>query len=78
MVVLLKIILGLLSIADSLVFLFVYSDFKKTRKTEGFDELSPWEKLRFNMVFFFISCSLISLFVFLIYYIIIPITIGNV
>jgi hypothetical protein len=78
MVVLLKIILALLSIANAFTFLFVYSDFKKTRKTEGFDELSPWEKLRFNTVFFFISCALISLFVFLVYYIVIPITIGNV
>jgi hypothetical protein len=77
MIIILKIILALLSITDIFVFRFVFIDFNKTRKTEGYDELSPWEKLRFNLIFFFISCSLISLLVFLLYFVIIPITIGN-
>lgn len=75
MVVLLKIILGLLSIANVLVFRFIYKDFYKVRKSEGYDSLSIWEKFRFSSVFFFILTMSISFLVFLMYFIIVPIQI---
>lgn len=75
MVVLLKIILGLLCLANIFVFRFIYKDFSKIRKSDGYDDLSVWEKFRFSTVFFFILTTSISFFVFLLYFILIPIQI---
>lgn len=75
MIIILKIILGLMAIANILVFRFVTKDFIKVRKTDGFDNLSIWEKMRFSSVFYFILTALVSLFVFLSYFIIAPIQI---
>lgn len=75
MIILLKIILGLIAIANALVFRFVTKDFIKVRKTEGYDNLSIWEKMRFSSVFYFVLMALVSLFVFLVYFIAIPIQI---
>jgi len=75
MIILLKIILGLLSVANILIFRFIYKDFYKIKKSEGYDSLSIWEKFRFSSIFFFILTSSLSLLVFLIYFIVVPIQI---
>ena len=75
MIILLKIILFLFLVADILATRFVIKDFIKVRKTEGFDNLSIWERIRFSSVFYFIITALISLSIFLGYFIIVPIQI---
>jgi hypothetical protein len=76
MIILLKIILGLIAVANGFIFKFVIQDFMKVRKTDGYDNISIWEKIRFNSVFYFMFMALISLFVFLVYFIIIPLQIA--
>lgn len=76
MIILLKIILGLISVADLLACRFVLKDFSKVRKSDGYDNLSIWEKIRFSTVFYFITMAMISLFAFLVYFIIIPLQIA--
>lgn len=76
MVYVLKVILGILAIAMGLSIRFIYRDFDGVRKSEGYDELSVWEKLRFNFTFFSMFTGIASLIVFLIYFIITKITIG--
>lgn len=75
MIILLKIILGLLALANIFIFRFVIKDFMKVRKTDGFDNLSIWERIRFSSIFFFMFSALLSLFVFLVYFIVIPLQI---
>lgn len=75
MIILLKIILGLIAVANILIGRFVAQDFSKVRKSEGYDNLSVWEKIRFTSVFYFILMALTSLFFFLIYFIVIPLQI---
>lgn len=72
MIIILKIILGLLALANIFVFRFVVKDFLKVKKTDGFDNLSIWERIKFGSVFYFIFTALLSLLVFLVYFIIIP------
>lgn len=76
MIYVLKVILGLLSLAMGLATRFVYLDYKGIKQTEGFDDLSIWQKIRFNFTFFSIFSSIVSLIVFLVYFIISKITIG--
>ena len=76
MIILLKIILGLLSIATGFTVWNVWKDYRSTKKQDGYDELSIWRRARFNMQSFFILSSLISLIVFLAYFIVIKITMG--
>ena len=76
MIYVLKVILGLLSLAMGLATRFVYLDYKNIKQTEGFDELSIWQRIRFNFTFFSIFSSIISLIVFLFYFIIAKIKIG--
>jgi hypothetical protein len=78
MIWVLKIILALIAIANVFIFRFVTKDFNRVRKSEGYDNLSVWEKMRFSSVFYFILMALLSLFIFLVYFVIIPIQIGNV
>ena len=75
MILILKIILGLIALANILVFRFTAKDFNKVRKTDGYDNLSIWEKLRFSSIFYFMFTALVSLFVFLLYFIIVSIQI---
>ena len=75
MIIVLKIILGLMALANIFVFRFITKDFIKVRKTENFDNLSIWEKMRFSTVFYFMLMAIVSFFVFLIYFITIPIQI---
>ena len=76
MIVLLKIILGLVAIANGFTFWNVWKDFQTTRKQDGYDELSIWRRLRFNATSFFLMSGMVSLFAFLVYFIIVKITIG--
>jgi len=76
MIYVLKVILGLLSLTMGLATRFVYLDYKNIKQTEGFDELSIWQRIRFNFTFFSIFSSIISLIVFLFYFIIAKIKIG--
>lgn len=76
MVYVLKVILFLLSVAMGLAIRFVYLDYKKIKETEGFEELSIWQKIRFNFTFISMFSSVISLIVFLFYFIFVRITIG--
>ena len=76
MVYVLKVILLLLSAAMGLVIRFVYLDYKKIKETEGFDELSIWQRMRFNFTFFSIFSAIASLIVFLFYFIFVRITLG--
>lgn len=76
MIVLLKIILGLIAVADAFSVWSVFKDFQSTRNQEGYDELSIWRRLRFNLTSFFMMAAMISLFVFLVYFIIIKISLG--
>lgn len=61
-----------MALANAFVFRFVTKDFMKVRKTDGYDNLSIWEKMRFSSVFYFMFMALVSLFTFLVYFIIIP------
>jgi hypothetical protein len=76
MVYVLKIVLFLLSLAMGLVTRFVYLDYKKIKETDGFDELSIWQRIRFNFTFFSIFSAIVCLIVFLIYFIFVRIKLG--
>lgn len=76
MVYVLKVILFLLAVAMGFATRFVYLDYKSIKETEGFDELSIWQKFRFNFTFFSIFSSITSLIVFLIYFVFVKITVG--
>lgn len=76
MIVLLKIILGLIALADCFAVWSLFNDFKVTRSQDGYDELSIWRRIRFNLISFFMMTGMISLFVFLVYFIIIKMSIG--
>lgn len=69
MIILLKVILALLSIADVFAVWSVWKDFQSTRKQEGYDELSIWRRVRFNLTMFFMMTGMVSLFVFLLFFI---------
>lgn len=64
-----------MALANIFIFRFIAKDFIKIRKTDGYDNLSIWEKIRFSSIFYFISTAILSLFVFLLYFAIIPIQI---
>lgn len=76
MIIVLKVILALLGIADVLSIRFIFDEYKKTVKQVGYDELSIWRRIRFNMTTYFIMSSMLSLFVFLVYFIFVKLTIG--
>ena len=76
MVYVLKTIFLLLIVAMGFAVKFVYKDFDNVRKSDGFDELSVWERLRFNFTFFVMFSSVLSLAVFLLYFLFVKITIG--
>lgn len=76
MIFVLKIILALMAIALVFIGRFVYQDFSQVKKTEGFDLISIWEKIKFNATFYFILMALSSLFVFLIYFTFVPMQIS--
>lgn len=69
MVLILKIILFFMCIADGFAIWSVFKDFKSTKSQDGYDELSIWQRLKFNLLSFFIILSMSSLMVFLFYFI---------
>lgn len=76
MIYVLKVILFLLIIAMGFAVKFIYKDFDNVRKSEGFDDLSIWERVRFNFTFFSMFSAIASLIVFLFYFVFVKITIG--
>jgi len=75
MIVVLKVILSLLSIAVGVIARFVFKDFRNVLKTEGFDEITVWQKLKFMSTFVMIMTGLASLITFLLYFVIAPLQI---
>ena len=75
MIVVLKVILSLLSLAVGVIARFVFKDFRNVRKTEGFDEITVWQKLKFMSTFVMIMTGLASLITFLLYFVIAPLQI---
>lgn len=76
MIIVLKVILALLAIADVFSLKFIFDEYRKTTKQNGYDELSIWRRIRFNVTTYFIMSAMLSLFVFLIYFIIVKISVG--
>ena len=76
MIIVLKIILTLIAIADVFTSKFIFDEYIKTKKQDGYDELSIWKRIQFNITTYFILSSLISLFVFLLYFVFSKISIG--
>ncbi len=76
MIIVLKVILFLLAAADVVSLKFIFDEYRKTVKQEGYDQLSIWRRIRFNLTSYFIMTSMISLFVFLIYFVIVKMSIG--
>lgn len=76
MVIILKVILALMSIAIFFVARYTFIDFKKSKGSENYDDSSIWEKTIFSSAFFLIFTALISLFIFFMYFIFSKIQIG--
>lgn len=76
MIIVLKIILTLIAVADVFTSKFIFDEYIKTKKQDGYDELSIWKRIQFNITTYFILSSLISLFVFLLYFVFSKISIG--
>lgn len=76
MIIVLKVILALLSIADILSMKFIFDEYRKTVKQVGYDELSIWRRIKFNITTYLIMSSMLSLCVFLIYFIFVKLSIG--
>lgn len=68
MIVVLKIIILLLAIGLIFIAKSIYKDFSSVKKTDGFDNISIWEKIKFNLTFYSILIALVSLFTFFIYF----------
>jgi hypothetical protein len=75
MIYVLKTILFLLFVAIIFDTKFIYKDFQNVRKSEGFEDLTIWERIRFVFTFFSMFLAATSLLVFLIYFICIKISI---
>lgn len=76
MIIVLKVILGLISVASGFVGWNIFEDYRKTRAKDGYDELSIWRRMRFNVTFFFMILGIVSLIVFLGYFLFVKMTLG--
>ena len=76
MIIVLKVILALMSVAAGVVAWNIFGDYKETRKQEGYDELSIWNRLKFNLTFFFIILGITSLVTFFMYFLFVKMTLG--
>lgn len=76
MIILLKVILGLLAIANGFAIWSIFKDFQMTRSQEGYEELSIWRRIKFNLTSFFMITGMVSLLTFLIYFVIVKISLG--
>lgn len=70
-----KSILLIILAAAAWAFRFFYLDWNNTRKSEAYEDITPFEKLRFNGVFTIVFMALATLAVFLVYLILSRITI---
>jgi len=77
MIIVLKIILLFLAVVSGITFRGILKDFIQVKKTDGFDTITIWERTKFNVKFYLIELSIISLIVFLLYFIVMPLTIGS-
>ena len=76
MIIVLKVILALIAIADVLSLKFIFEEFQKTRKQSGYDELSILRRIKFNVTTYFIIAAMLSLFTFLVYFVVVNMSIG--
>ena len=76
MIIVLKVILSFIAVAAGFVGWNIFGDYKKTRTQDGYDELSIWRRLRFNVTFFFMILGIVSLMVFFGYFLFCKITLG--
>lgn len=76
MVILLKVVLGLICLAIGFSFWSVLKDYRATKSQEGFDEISIWDKIKFNLITFSILSSMVCFVVFMFVFIFSKITIG--
>jgi len=76
MIIVLKVILGLMAVAAGFVGWNIFGDYRKTRGQDGYDELSIWMRMRFNVMFFFMILGVASLIVFLGYFLFVKMTLG--
>jgi Trk-type K+ transport system membrane component len=61
----LKIILVIFMVACGFCFNYIFKDWNGIRKTEGFGEITPFERIKFHLVFFALFAALSSLALFL-------------
>ena len=76
MIVLLKLILGLFIVLDFFVAKYLYLDLMNTRKSDGYVNSTIMQRFIVNFIFYFVLAAQISLAVFLLYFVITPMTIG--
>lgn len=76
MIVLLKLILGLFIVLDFFVAKYLYLDLMNTRKSDGYENSTIMQRFIVNFIFYFVLAAQISLAVFLLYFVITPMTIG--
>jgi hypothetical protein len=72
----LKAIMAVFFLAVVWGFRFFYLDWDNTRKSQAYEDITPFEKIRFNAVFLIVFMSLLSLAVFLIYFILSSVTVS--
>ena len=74
MIWVLKVVLSIILAGVVLCFRFFFLDWKSTKASEAYSDITPFEKMRFNTVFMIVFMSLVSLGVFLLYFILSTIT----
>lgn len=71
MVIILKTVIFLFNVGLALVFKSLFSDWKETKKSDSYmDSTTPWEKIKFNTIFYSIFFCMITVFMFFIIFII--------
>jgi hypothetical protein len=72
MIVILKIILALFGIAGAFVSKNLISDFRMTKKSERFEELTIADKIKFDFIFYFSTICIFCFIALIVYFIISP------
>jgi len=68
MVIVLKGVLIILLVIDILVFRVLLTDWKQTKKAESYENSSPMERIRINVISWFVFAALLIFGLFLIYF----------
>lgn len=76
MIALLKVILGIFLGLVLFVGRYIFIDLRATKKTQGYEESSIWQRFIMSLVFYVMIGALLSMCVFLVYFIIIPLSLG--